>query len=364
MNDKDNIAKVTGTETASLASIGVGERLRYARLAQKITLEQVERDIHIRARYLAAVEEERYQDLPGDVFARGIIRTYGNYLGLDGLSLVSTYRELHKGGPDSGGADIRQTDKVKVVKVQLKDKSDVGSGRPTGLSKKGGGLPMKQVGCGVVILLLLAALWFFIPSILAWLRSPSPAKEAAPPASQTAVTAEVKNETAAAPAPKAVAKEEAPAAMPAVGAKEAQPQTAAVDEKEQLQNSTGAAKEEQSQSTAVDEKAQPQNSASETKEEQTVSPAAEVKEEATPTAAAAPGVVLKLDFTDKCWLAVYADDTKVYEGMLSAGDSRTFTAAENISVRYGEIAAVEIEVNGQKVPPTGEKGVADRVYTR
>ena len=361
------------TETASLASIGVGERLRYARLAQKITLEQVERDIHIRARYLAAVEEERYQDLPGDVFARGIIRTYGNYLGLDGLSLVSTYRQLRKEETDSSGADIRQTDKVKAVKVQLKDRSDVGSGRPMRSGKKGGGLPMKQVGCGVVILLLLAALWFFTPSILAWLRSPSPAKEAATPPLQTAVTAEVKSETAAA---KAGAKEEAPAATSAAVAKEAGPQTAAVDEKEQAQEPTSAAKEEQAQSSvAAVKEEQAQSSAAAVKEEPAESPAREakeetessaaaVKEEATSAAAAAPGVVLKLAFTDKCWLAVYADDVKVYEGMLSAGDSRTFTAAENISVRYGEIAAVEIEVNGQRVPPTGEKGVADRVYTR
>lgn len=310
--------------TASTASVGVGERLRYARLAKKLTLEQAEADTNIRARYLAAVEEERYQDTPGDVFVRGIIRTYGNYLGLDGPTLVSAYRQAHSGGPAGGGA-IREVDKVKV-KVQLKDQRDVGSGQDPAVKSKGRGLPLRQVGCGLFILLLLGAACFFMPNILAWLRSlPQAAEKPASPITVIQQEKPAKEAEAAKP-------EAAPAAKPA----------------------TEAAKGQQPE--------QPQ--AKDAPATAPASPSATLAQ-----AQAAPGeagqeVVVKLNFLDRCWLAVYADEAKVYEGLLTQGAVRTFTAKQALEIRYGNIAAVEVEVNGQKVPNQGEKGVADKVYTR
>ena len=70
----------------------LGEVLRTAREAKFIDLARVERDTRIQARYLSALEHGNYRDLPGDVYAKGFVRNYGLYLGLDPDYLVSLYR--------------------------------------------------------------------------------------------------------------------------------------------------------------------------------------------------------------------------------------------------------------------------------
>lgn len=61
----------------------VGDRLRQAREAKGLTLEQIEEITRIRRRYLQALEEEDYGQLPGEVFVRGFLRNYALALGLD-----------------------------------------------------------------------------------------------------------------------------------------------------------------------------------------------------------------------------------------------------------------------------------------
>ena len=61
----------------------VGERLRQAREGKGLTLEQVEEITRIRRRYLQALEDEDYGQLPGEVFARGFLRNYALAVGLD-----------------------------------------------------------------------------------------------------------------------------------------------------------------------------------------------------------------------------------------------------------------------------------------
>lgn len=67
----------------------VGDRLRQAREAQGLTLEQVEEITKIRRRYLQALEEEEYDQLPGEVFVRGFLRNYSQALGLDADEILT-----------------------------------------------------------------------------------------------------------------------------------------------------------------------------------------------------------------------------------------------------------------------------------
>lgn len=66
--------------------------LKEARTRRGITLEQVEKDLKIRQRYLQAMETGRFEELPGSAYARGFLRTYGEYLGLSGDDLVEEYQ--------------------------------------------------------------------------------------------------------------------------------------------------------------------------------------------------------------------------------------------------------------------------------
>jgi hypothetical protein len=69
----------------------IGSSLRDSRMRQKLDVTDVERDTRIRARYLIALEEERFEDLPGSAYAKGFLRTYANYLGLDAQRFIDEY---------------------------------------------------------------------------------------------------------------------------------------------------------------------------------------------------------------------------------------------------------------------------------
>ncbi len=70
----------------------LGEVLRTAREAREVDLARVERDTKIRARYLQALEDGDYAELPGAVYTKGFLRNYGAYLGLDTEYLIDLYR--------------------------------------------------------------------------------------------------------------------------------------------------------------------------------------------------------------------------------------------------------------------------------
>ncbi|HEX5578224.1 MAG TPA: RodZ domain-containing protein [Candidatus Limnocylindria bacterium] len=70
----------------------LGEVLRTAREARDVDLARVERDTKIRARYLQALEDGDYAELPGAVYTKGFLRNYGAYLGLDAEYLIDLYR--------------------------------------------------------------------------------------------------------------------------------------------------------------------------------------------------------------------------------------------------------------------------------
>jgi hypothetical protein len=69
----------------------IGSSLREARIRRGLELAQVERDTKIRTRYLAALENEDFDALPGPAYARGFLRTYADYLGLEGQRFVDEY---------------------------------------------------------------------------------------------------------------------------------------------------------------------------------------------------------------------------------------------------------------------------------
>ena len=66
----------------------IGASLREARLKRNLTPADVQKAIRIRDRYLQALEEERWELLPGDAYVKGFLRTYADYLGLDGTLYV------------------------------------------------------------------------------------------------------------------------------------------------------------------------------------------------------------------------------------------------------------------------------------
>jgi Helix-turn-helix domain len=69
----------------------IGNSLREARERQGLGYPEIELATKIRAKYIRALEEEDFTSLPGDAYIRGFLRTYAEYLGLDGDVYVDEY---------------------------------------------------------------------------------------------------------------------------------------------------------------------------------------------------------------------------------------------------------------------------------
>jgi cytoskeletal protein RodZ len=62
----------------------------------KIDINEVEVRTKIRAKYLRAMENDEWDLLPGEVYAKSFLRTYGNFLGLDTRQLIDDFRREHE----------------------------------------------------------------------------------------------------------------------------------------------------------------------------------------------------------------------------------------------------------------------------
>src|SRR6266536_4809761 len=80
-----------GQTVRSKIMFELGSTLREARVRRGIELAQVAAETRIRTRYLQALEDERFELLPGSAYAKGFLRAYSDYLGLDGQLFVDEY---------------------------------------------------------------------------------------------------------------------------------------------------------------------------------------------------------------------------------------------------------------------------------
>ena len=61
----------------------IGENLRRERLRRNLDLDSVSRELKISSRFLEAIEAEKFDKLPGGVFARSFVRQYARLLGMN-----------------------------------------------------------------------------------------------------------------------------------------------------------------------------------------------------------------------------------------------------------------------------------------
>src|SRR5579872_5547941 len=103
-----------GTPTRMTA---IGETLRRERLRRNLDLQNVSRELKISSKMLEAIEEEKFDRLPGGVFAKAFVRQYARFLGLDEEELANeVQRQLH---PTSDVPVVAESGRPAAAPIQL-----------------------------------------------------------------------------------------------------------------------------------------------------------------------------------------------------------------------------------------------------
>jgi cytoskeletal protein RodZ len=78
----------------------IGNSLREARTRKGLDFPELEQGTKIRAKYLRALEDEAFETLPSATYVKGFLRTYADYLGLDGQLYVDEYNVRYGSGDE------------------------------------------------------------------------------------------------------------------------------------------------------------------------------------------------------------------------------------------------------------------------
>lgn len=118
-----------------------GQYFRQKREERGLSLKEVENATSIRSVYLEAIEQGRFDEVISPVYAKGFVRQYANFIGLDGDRFIHEYSHLFG----------KSQDKVDEV-------LGIGTLEPRNSHPQSAWLP--QAAMLVAVLLVLAAAWW------------------------------------------------------------------------------------------------------------------------------------------------------------------------------------------------------------
>ena len=96
----------------------IGSSLREARLRQGLDFPEAEQATKIRGKYLRALEDEQFQLLPAQTYVKGFLRTYAEYLGLDGQLYVDEFNSRYVVGEEDTLHRPRRSPAARGPRVQ------------------------------------------------------------------------------------------------------------------------------------------------------------------------------------------------------------------------------------------------------
>lgn len=82
------LLKFPGDDPVDNSLISIGQYLTEARSVRKLSLDDASAVTRISKHYLQALEDENFDILPAPVYARGFMRSYAKFLGLDPVAAV------------------------------------------------------------------------------------------------------------------------------------------------------------------------------------------------------------------------------------------------------------------------------------
>lgn len=281
----------------------IGESLKSAREARGITLDKAEEDTKIRKRYLQALEDGDYDVIPGRVYAKGFLRNYAKYLGLDQEEIMIEYKLL--GTPVREGNNIKELEK-NIYRRRLNNRS----GRKAYLL---------TAMIALLAVIILAAYGFMVKN-----NPDSDSKQGQRP--DTGQTGDRNpSDEGRGQAPEG---QEPPGENP--GENPAENPSGSAENRDGTNGNSGVV-------PGPDQQA----------------PSAEGK------------VKVILNGKDQvCWASVTVDGRVIFTGNINPGESRSFGGERSVKVKLGNAGAVEVVVNGQNLGTLGGYGdVETREFT-
>ncbi|MFH1086440.1 MAG: RodZ domain-containing protein [Chloroflexota bacterium] len=302
----------------------LGNSLRAARESRGLSTQAVEEAIRIRRVFIEALEDERFGDLPGDVYARGFLRTYARYLGLEPDALLAEYRKMRGIKPPADPVVLNEPLLRRV--------------RPS---------PWSLIFALAMLLLVIGVVGWYVYSRFYLGADPWPTGWAWPtwPVKPTAVASPA---SADSPTP--------------VGA----PSQNALDPARVVATTTATALAvilPTYTPTAVETSLpSPTPRPLVTR---TATPTIAPSPTTAPTSEALEGIRVQAKVLAPTYVEVRLDATTLAPVILQPGQDPTWEAKETVLLRIGNAAGIQLTVNGVEVGPLGAAGeVVGLVYTR
>lgn len=295
-------------DEASEESLNIGPTLLEARQGKGLSLGDVEQATKIRKRYLEGLERDDYTVLPDAVYVQGFLKTYANYLGLDGEEISNRLKKRRA---------PRRERQIKY-EVPAKTESDGPLLSPVGLA----GTEKRRISTATILTIVIAV--FVLAAVIGALyyvgSGSLPAGDAGASGSDEREQAQPSQE------PASVSKKE-----------QAAPEDLDKNADSGARNANNN-QPEKKQAPAKEE--QP------TKAPETLRVEVRVKDSAS-------------------WLSVLTDGEVAFNQLGDPGFSRVFEADGDVSVSAGNAGSVSVRVNGQDAGVLGEPGeVLTRNFTK
>jgi cytoskeleton protein RodZ len=108
-----------------------GARLRREREQRKITLDEISVSTKIGTRFLRALEEEQFDQLPGGIFNKSFVRSYARHLGIDEAQAVADF--AFASGASLPESKPEETSELAVLAGRAQEPDDGAGGLPWGI---------------------------------------------------------------------------------------------------------------------------------------------------------------------------------------------------------------------------------------
>jgi len=84
---------MNGFKVKKIQSLTLGEKMRRAREEKRITLSEISRNTKIQMDYLEYLENGNYDKLPADVYVRGFLKNFAEYVGINEYYLIKSFNK-------------------------------------------------------------------------------------------------------------------------------------------------------------------------------------------------------------------------------------------------------------------------------